>query len=202
MQKDKEDGANKMQKITLATGNKNKVDEINLIAKDYDIEFVLPDGDFNPIEDGKTFLDNAFCKAKYVCKFKNTELYLADDSGLCVEALKGAPGIYSARYEKTAQKRIDKLLLNMKGIKNRNAKFVCAMVICNKKGEKVFEVQKECLGSIMLEQKGEGGFGYDPIFFVEEKNCSMAELSKEEKAKVSHRAKALNEVLKWLVKNC
>ena len=187
-----------MFKITLATGNQHTVEEINLIAKNYNIEFVLPKGEFNPIEDSDNFLGNAYCKAKYASKSQTTELYLADDSGLCVEALNGAPGIHSSRYAPTQKERINKLLKAMDGISNRNAKFVCAMVICNKNGEIVFQTQQECFGTIMTEEKGDGGFGYDPIFFVNEKNCSMAELSKEQKAQTSHRAKALSIVLEWL----
>lgn len=197
MQKDKEDGVNNL-KITLATGNKHKVEEINLIANKYDIEFVLPQGEFDPVEDGNDFLENAYCKAKCASQLGGTELYLADDSGLCVEALNGEPGIYSARYAPIPKERINKLLENMEGIENRNAKFVCAMVVVDKKGEIKFQFQGECLGSIMKEEKGEGGFGYDPIFLVKSQNKGMAELTKEEKAVVSHRARALNKVLEWL----
>ena len=103
-----------MQKITLATGNEHKVKEINLIAKDFNIQFVLPQGEFNPIEDGQNFIENAICKAKYASKNAITDLILADDSGLCVDSLDGAPGIYSARYAPSAQERIDKLLKAMK----------------------------------------------------------------------------------------
>ena len=184
--------------ITLATSNKNKVDEINLIAKDYDIEFILPKGEFDPVEDGKDFIENAYCKAKCASLNGTTELYLADDSGLCVEALDGAPGIYSARYAKTPKERIEKLLDNLKSIEKRDAKFVCAMVITDKKGNIVYKTQGECIGSILKQEKGTGGFGYDPIFFVKSENKGMAELTKEQKAKVSHRAKALNNVLKFL----
>ncbi|MBQ8847873.1 MAG: RdgB/HAM1 family non-canonical purine NTP pyrophosphatase [Candidatus Gastranaerophilales bacterium] len=190
-----------MYKITFASGNMHKVDEINVIAKDYDIEFVLPDGKFDPIEDGTNFLENAYCKAKCASEISDTELFLADDSGLCVEALNGEPGIRSARYAPTPKERINKLLDAMQNKDNRKAKFVCAMVICDKNGKIVFSVQKECLGSILKEEKGNGGFGYDPIFFVDERNCSMAELKKEEKAQVSHRSKALREVLAWISQN-
>ena len=190
-----------MQKITLATGNKHKVDEINLIAKDYNIEFVLPEGEFDPVEDGEDFIQNAYCKAKCASLAGSTELFLADDSGLCVDALDGAPGIYSARYAPTPKARIEKLLDAMKDKENRSAKFVCAMVLVNKKGEIVFKTQDECRGSIMTEEKGAGGFGYDPVFFVTSENKGMAELSKEQKACVSHRAKALNKVLNWLCAN-
>ena len=185
-------------KITLATGNQHKVEEINIIAKKYDIEFVLPEGEFDPIEDGDNFLANAYCKAKCASLMGGTELFLADDSGLCVEALNGEPGIYSARYAPTPKERINKLLKNMDGIENRNAKFVCAMVIVDKKGEIKFQFQGECIGSILNEERGNGGFGYDPIFFVKSKNKGMAELTKEEKAQVSHRARALNKVLEWI----
>ena len=190
-----------MLKITLATGNLHKVEEINLIAKEYNIEFVLPEGEFNPVEDGVNFLENAYCKANFASKSQATDLYLADDSGLCVEALDGAPGIHSARYAPSAKERINKLLNVMQGIKERNAKFVCAMVIVDKEGRILFEVQKECHGAILEEERGCGGFGYDPIFFVTSQNLSMAELSKEQKAQVSHRALALNEVLMWLKNN-
>ena len=184
--------------LTLATSNPHKVKEINLIANSYDINFVLPKDNFNPVEDSDNFTGNAICKAKEASKWGETELYLADDSGLCVEALGGEPGIYSARYESTPEKRIDKLLKNLQGIENRSAKFVCAMVIVNKKGDVLYKTQGECFGNIMHERKGVNGFGYDPIFFVEKLQKGMAELSPKEKAQVSHRSIALNNVLNWL----
>lgn len=190
-----------MYQITLATSNKHKVDEINLIAKDFDIEFILPDGEFDPVEDSDNFIGNAYCKAKCASLSAKTNLILADDSGLCVEALNGAPGIYSARYAPSPEERIEKLLFNMKDKENRKAKFVCAMVVVDKKGEILFKTEQICEGSIMYEPKGEGGFGYDPIFFVKSENKGMAELSDVEKSKVSHRAKALNCVLNWLKDN-
>ena len=110
-----------MYKITLATGNLHKVEEINLIAKDYNIEFVLPACEFNPVENSDNFLGNAYCKALCASKSQTTELYLADDSGLCVEALNGEPGIHSARYAPSAKERINKLLDVMKNIENRKA---------------------------------------------------------------------------------
>lgn len=185
-------------KITLATGNQHKVDEINLIAKDYDIEFVLPEGEFNPIEDGKDFIENALCKALCASKISNSELFLADDSGLCIEALNGAPGLISARYAPTAKDRINRVLDELKGIENRNAYFTCAMVVVDKSGKVKFKTQQYCYGTILKEEKGQNGFGYDPIFFVNEAQKAMAELSSEEKSKISHRAKALNKVLEWL----
>ncbi len=190
-----------MYQITLATSNKHKVDEINLIANGYDVEFVLPKGEFDPVEDSDNFIGNAYCKAKCASLNAKTELTLADDSGLCVEALNGAPGIYSARYAPSPKERIEKLLFNMKDKENRKAKFVCAMVVVDKKGQILFQTEQTCIGSIMHEPKGKGGFGYDPIFFVQSENKGMAELSEIEKSKVSHRAKALNCVLNWLKDN-
>lgn len=185
-------------KITLATGNQHKVDEINLIAKDYNIEFILPKGEFDPVEDGKNFLENAYCKAKCASENGETELYLADDSGLCVDCLDGAPGIHSARYAPSAKERIEKLLSVMKDKKGRTAHFTCAMVVVDKYGKIVFQTEKYCNGSILEREIGDGGFGYDPIFFVNSEKTGMAQLTKEQKAKVSHRALALNEVLSWL----
>ncbi|MBQ8476597.1 RdgB/HAM1 family non-canonical purine NTP pyrophosphatase [bacterium] len=187
--------------ITLATSNPHKVDEINLIAKKYDIKFVLPGGDFNHEETGDNFLANAACKARAAALSGSTKLYLADDSGLCVDILGGAPGIYSARYAPSADERIDKLLLNLENypdIKDRSAKFVCAMVVVNKNGDTIYQVQKECKGYIMQKRQGTNGFGYDPVFFVNLVNKGMAELSPDEKSQVSHRGKSLNEVFKWL----
>lgn len=204
MQKGKEGGADKMQKalkITLATGNKHKTDEVNLICRDYNIEFILPEGEFKPMENGKSFLENAYCKAKYASKNGKTRLYLADDSGLCVDALKGEPGIYSARYAQTQEKRIEKLLFNMKNtdkIKDRKAEFVCAMVVVDKNANILFKTEQKCKGYIIKEKRGSNGFGYDPVFFIDEKQKTMAQLSKEEKNKISHRAKSLNMVLNWL----
>ena len=191
-----------MYKITLATGNLHKVEEINLIAKDYNIEFVLPACEFNPVENSDNFLGNAYCKALCASKSQTTELYLADDSGLCVEALNGEPGIHSARYAPSAKERINKLLDVMKNIENRNAYFTCAMVVVDKDGKILFETQQYCHGEILKEEKGENGFGYDPIFFVKGENMSMAELSPQRKAIVSHRAQALNKVLEWLKNEC
>ena len=188
-------------KITLATGNSHKVEEINLIAKSYGIEFILPKGEFNPVENGKNFLENAYCKALCAAKTGDSELYLADDSGLCVDILNGAPGLMSARYAPTAKDRINKLLNALKDypdIKDRTAHFTCAMVVINKKGEILFQTQNNCDGYIMKEEKGKNGFGYDPIFFVNSENMGMAELPDEKKGEVSHRAKSLNKVLEWI----
>ena len=205
-------------KIVFATGNAHKLQEINEISKGSGIEFVLPSDGFNPIEDGETFEANSLIKAREAARVSGM-ISLADDSGLCVEALGGAPGIHSARYAETAQARIDKLLNVLKDEKNRKAKFVCAMTLVDKDGNILFQTRGECHGEIAYSQSGTNGFGYDPIFLVEEgKNGSaatdndiisqtevgadgkktMAEMSEDEKNEVSHRGRALRKVLEFL----
>lgn len=188
-----------MRKIVLATSNPHKVEEINAITKDLGVEFVLPPSGFNPVEDGETFEANALIKAKEANKLTNMPA-LADDSGLCVDALDGGPGIYSCRYAETPQTRIDKLLNELKDVpsEKRGAKFVCAMVLLDEKGNVLFSDRGECYGKIGFEQKGTNGFGYDPVFVVEGENLTMAELSEDEKNKISHRAVALGKVINFL----
>ena len=184
-------------KIVFATGNEHKLQEVNEIAKDYEIEFILPPKEFNPIEDGLTFEQNSLIKAQEAAKVSNS-ISLADDSGLCVEALNWGPGIYSARYESTPQKRIDKLLKNLSKTANRNAKFVCAMTLVDKEGNILNQELGECLGEIAHSQTGVNGFGYDPVFIVKDYDITMAQMSEDLKNKISHRAKALNKMLKFI----
>ena len=186
-------------KLVFATSNPHKIQEIRDIAGNSDIEFLLPPETFDPIEDGTTFEENSYIKAKEAAKLSGI-MALADDSGLCVEALDNAPGIYSARYANTPQVRIDKLLANMLGKENRNAKFVCAMTLVSPDGEIIFQTRGECHGKIAEKQAGTNGFGYDPIFLIGDGKTTMAELSEEEKNKISHRGKALRNVLEFLVK--
>ena len=186
-------------KIVLASSNKHKVQEINDIVKtkygkECDIEFVLPPEGFDPIEDGKTFEENSRIKAMEAWKLTKSWA-LADDSGLCIEALDGAPGLYSARYAETPQKRIERVLTEMKDKTDRTAEFVCAMTLINPQGEVAFACKGICKGSITQEPAGSNGFGYDPIFLVEGRTTTMAELSEEEKNRISHRSQALNQIL-------
>jgi len=188
-----------IKEIVLATGNPHKVEEINAIAAGLGIRFIMPPEGFNPVEDGVTFEENSLVKAKEANRLTGS-MSLADDSGLCVDALDGAPGIYSARYADTPQKRIEKLLGALSGVEaqNRGAKFVCAMTLLDADGNILFSDRGECFGSIGFEAKGNNGFGYDPVFVVKGGNLTMAELNEEEKNKISHRAIALNKLLKFL----
>lgn len=187
--------------IVFATGNTHKLQEIQEIAKDTGIEFILPNESFNPIENGETFEENSFIKAKEAARVSG-KISLADDSGLCVDALNGAPGIHSARYAETPQARIDKLLKAINGETNRNAKFVCAMTLVDENGDILFQTHGECLGKIAEKQSGINGFGYDPIFLTKDTDykLTMAEMSEEEKNEISHRGRALRKVLEYLHK--
>ena len=201
-------------KIVLASSNEHKVKEINAIVSSFPllgervgvrgqyitqnvIEFILPPAGFDPIEDGDTFEENSLIKAHAAWELGKTWT-LADDSGLCIDALNGAPGIHSARYADTPQARIDRVLNEMQGVENRSARFKCCMTLINPQGEVAFSYTGICEGSIIDKQRGVNGFGYDPIFLLENSTKTMAELSEEEKNQVSHRGKALNAVLNYL----
>ena len=185
--------------VVLASSNKHKVQEINDIVSSYgmNVKFNLPPNGFDPIEDGKNFEENSYIKAKAAWELSKSWT-LADDSGLCIDALNGAPGIYSARYAETPELRIKRVLIELDGIKDRNAHFTCAMTLIAPNGEVAFRTQGICEGSIIEESRGVNGFGYDPIFLVKGDTRTMAELSEAEKNNISHRSVALREVLKFL----
>ena len=186
-------------KIILASSNEHKVKEINAITSGVGIEFILPPDGFDPIENGLTFEENSLIKARAAWELGKSWT-LADDSGLCIDALNGAPGIHSARYADTPQKRINRVLQEMNGITERTARFKCCMTLLNPLGKIAFSYTGVCDGSIIEEQRGINGFGYDPIFLVEGFSKTMAELSEDEKNKISHRGRALRAVLNY-VKN-
>ena len=195
--------------LILATTNTNKVKEFQEMLKDFPIE-IRSLADFGPlpeaIEDGETFDDNAYKKAIHTAKILGFPA-IADDSGLVVEALNGAPGVYSARYageKATDKENVDKLLQDMQGIKNRRAAFQCVLSIAVPSGP-ALTYEGRCEGVLLEERRGETGFGYDPIFYFEDLGKTFAECTMEEKNKVSHRGKALADfkaefpqVLKWL----
>lgn len=187
-----------MMKIVFATGNPHKLQEINEISNGSAVEFVLPNEGFNPEENGSTFEENSLIKAKEAFRVSDGMMCLADDSGLCVEALDGAPGLYSARYAGTQQEKIDKILKELESHTNRKAKFVCVMTLLDKNGEVLHVSKGECYGEIAKSQSGKNGFGYDPVFIVEGTNLTMADMSEDVKNKISHRAKALSEMLSFI----
>ena len=183
--------------IVLGSSNPHKVKEINEIVEGNGITFILPPEGFDPDESGKTFEENSLIKAKEAWKLSHTWA-LADDSGLCIDALGGKPGIYSARYAETPQKRIDRVLKELEGVENRTAHFTCHMTLIAPDGSVALSCEGICEGSIVEKQRGTNGFGYDPIFLVKGDTRTMAELSEDEKNQVSHRSKALNQVIKYL----
>lgn len=194
-----------MTKIIVATGNQNKMKEIREIIKRDDIEFVSlkDDGlqDIEIVEDGKIFEENAVIKAKTIADITKN-IVIADDSGLEVDYLDKAPGVYSARYmgEDTPytikNNHIIDLLKDAKG-EERSARFVCVIACVMPDGE-TFTTRGTIEGRIGYEEKGENGFGYDPIFYLPERGCTTAELPPEQKNEISHRGRALKEMYKKL----
>ncbi len=180
-------------KLFLATGNKHKIEEIKAIFHENEVEiFFFFFGISIPevVEDGKTFEENSQKKALEIAKYLNM-MTVADDSGLCVDALGGAPGVYSARYseEGTDEANNQKLIQNLKGIDNRKARFVSVISFAKPDGE-VFSFRGEVEGEIVDDRRGEFGFGYDPYFYVKEYGKTLAEMP-EVKNQISHRANAL-----------
>ncbi|MCF6249162.1 MAG: XTP/dITP diphosphatase [Desulfobacula sp.] len=192
------------QIIVLATTNKGKKKEIQALLQRFDVD-IKTLSDFGPIpeviEDGETFDDNAYKKASFTAKILGYPA-IADDSGLCVEALEGAPGVYSARYageNATDQENVDKMLDALKGHNNRNAAFKCVISIAVPTGA-ALTYEGECKGVITHKPAGENGFGYDPLFFCPGLDKTFAQSSIKEKANVSHRGKALKQVIKEMDK--
>lgn len=183
-------------KLVLASNNAHKLEELRAILSTLGMD-VVPQKELNitvePDENGTTFEENSYIKAKTIMDACGLPT-IADDSGLMVEALGGEPGVYSARYGggecKTDRDRLNHLLEKMEGEENRRAKFVCVITMLTPSGEKLV-ARGECPGSILRAPQGENGFGYDPVFYVEEAGCTFAQLPACEKNRISHRARAL-----------
>ena len=189
-------------KIVFASKNKGKINEVKQLFSSINVTILPVSGDFEVVEDGKTFLDNAIIKARKAAEIMNC-VSLADDSGLTVEALNGEPGVYSSRYADNDRNRINKLLKALENVPlaRRNAEFVCSMALVSADGEVLHTTSGVCKGIIALEPKGSSGFGFDPVFFLPELNCTMAEISMEKKNTLSHRSKALRQMLSWISDN-
>ncbi len=184
-----------IKKLLIATKNQDKIAEIRLLLADLDVELLtlnefpnVPD----VIEDGLTLAENAIKKAKTYFEFTKLPA-VADDTGLEVDYLNELPGVYSARFageNATYSDNVNKLLKKLHGIpsEKRGATFRCVVALCNEKETKT--VEGKCEGVILEETRGESGFGYDPVFYVPEYDCTFAEMDLELKNRVSHRAKA------------
>ncbi|MBQ4377712.1 MAG: RdgB/HAM1 family non-canonical purine NTP pyrophosphatase [Treponema sp.] len=203
------------KKLYLASGNEHKRKEMQEILPEYEIRIPSDDGlQFNAIEDGKTFFENSLIKARELWNLVH-EPVIADDSGLCVEALGGEPGIYTSRYagpdfmhgkpdgSKISQEEQNRLLieqLNSTGSQNRKCHYTCAMVLLLNP-DRFFVANETFEGELIKsidDQAGSGGFGYDPIVFLPEYGKTVAEISAEEKNRISHRGKAVRAVQKIL----
>ena len=183
-----------MKKILLASTNKGKIKEIREMLSGYEIVSIKEVlGEVDIEENGTTFIENAIIKAKTACELSGLDA-IADDSGLCVEALNNEPGIYSARYSGKGDDENNQLVLkNMQGKQNRDAKFCCAMVYYRKDKQPII-AYGETKGYILNEVTGTNGFGYDAIFYSYELNMPMGYASAEQKNSISHRGRALRDL--------
>jgi|SRR4051794_16203368 XTP/dITP diphosphohydrolase len=188
--------------VYLCSSNRGKLKELSLASQGSGLEVQFLPGlkEISPPEEtGTTFEENASQKAIYYSRF-TSELVIADDSGLEVDALSGRPGVHSARFagpNATDAANNGSLLELMEAEDHRTARFVC-VVVAAKQGERVFTARGEVEGTLLRQARGEGGFGYDPLFFYPPLERSFAELTGEEKLRVSHRGKAMAELLGFL----
>lgn len=190
------------RRIVLATGNAGKLKEIREIFSGLDVGIVAQSDFDTPeaIEDGLSFVENAIIKARNAAAHTGLPV-LSDDSGIEVDALNGEPGIHSARYAGNDESNIQRLLRELDGVPDdkRTARFQCVMVYLRHTSDPVPVIaQGSWEGRILQAPQGEGGFGYDPVFYVPERGCSAAELSAEDKNTLSHRGKALRQMLDFL----
>ncbi|HFI0463514.1 TPA: XTP/dITP diphosphatase [Streptococcus suis] len=191
-----------MNEIIIASHNPGKVKEFRSLFQDLAIE-VKSLADYPELteveETGTSFEENASLKAETIAKALNT-MVIADDSGLCVHALDNAPGVYSARYAgqpSDARKNNLKLLENMQGVEDRSAHFVCVLAVAHPQKE-ILLIRGQAEGQILDHLTGDQGFGYDPLFYVESEGATFAQISKQRKNEISHRAQAFNQLMKVL----
>ena len=178
-----------MTKLIVATSNPDKLKEMQAYLSNSAWELSLKPVELDVDETGDTFAANACLKASEVAIAMNCWA-IADDSGLQVDALNGAPGIYSARYGETDRARIDRVLRELGDNLDRQAQFICAVAVARPDGTIAAQAEGICRGEILTAPRGADGFGYDPIFYVPEKELTFAEMSKEVKRSISHRGTA------------
>ena len=187
-----------MKKLYLASKNKGKIEEYKKLLSRVNCQLVLQPETLEVQEDGLTFRDNAIKKASEVSR-KTNNFSIADDSGICIEALDGKPGIYSSRYAENDQKRIERVLKELDGVQNRSAFFIANICVCSPNGEVIIESEAKCHGNIILNPRGKGGFGYDPIFEESSTRLTFAEMNNDIKDSCSHRGKALKKIIPDLI---
>ncbi|MDB9445967.1 RdgB/HAM1 family non-canonical purine NTP pyrophosphatase [Anabaena sp. CS-542/02] len=184
--------------MVVATGNPGKLRELQVYLANSGWELTLKPPELEVAETGTTFADNACLKASQIAQATG-QWAIGDDSGLEVDALNGAPGVYSARYGQSDSGRIARLLQELGNSENRQAQFVCAVAIARPDGKIVLQSTGVCRGEILHTPRGEGGFGYDPIFYVPEQQLTFAQMSREVKGSISHRGLALKDLVPQLV---
>jgi XTP/dITP diphosphohydrolase len=189
-----------MPPLIVATGNPGKLAEMQAYLTDpalADWQLALKPESLEIEETGTTFLENACLKATQVAA-ELGEWAIADDSGLSVDALNGAPGLYSARYAATNAARIERLLSELQGVADRGAHFTCAIAVARPDGSIALHTEGICSGEILLHPRGDGGFGYDPVFYVPDYQMTFAEMPPELKHTISHRGVAFQQLLPQL----
>lgn len=180
-----------MKQLVVATSNPGKLEEMQTYLADLDCELVLKPPELEVEETGTSFRENAQLKARTIAQALG-KCAIADDSGLAVSALNGAPGIYSARYAATDEERIARLLRELENASNRAAEFVCAVAIALPDGTIALERERSCKGEILTTPRGNNGFGYDPVFYFPALQQTFAEMEPTLKQKVSHRGLAFS----------
>ena len=185
------DMSTQLQKLVIASGNTGKIEEFCAYLADLGVTLILKPDSIDVEETGTTFVENAHLKASQVA-IATGEWAIADDSGLEVMALNGAPGVLSARYADTDSDRMNRVLSELSHHSNREAQFVCAIAIASPDGAIVADAIGFCKGAIANAPRGNHGFGYDPIFLIPEFQQTFGEIPPEVKAKISHRANALS----------
>jgi len=188
----------KVKNLYLASKNKGKIEEYKKLLTGVNCKLLLQPETLEVEEDGLTFRDNAIKKASEVSR-KINNFSIADDSGICIEALDGKPGIYSSRYAENDQKRIERVLKELDGVLNRSAFFIANICVCSPNGEVIIESEAKCHGNITLNPRGKGGFGYDPIFEESSTRLTFAEMNNDIKDTYSHRGKALKNIIPDLI---
>lgn len=183
-----------MPTVIVATGNPGKLKEMQVYLTPLGWDLQLKPKEIDVDETGTTFMENARLKAREVAVATH-QWAIADDSGLQVDALDGAPGLYSARYGKDDQDRINRVLRELDDIKDRSAQFVCALALACPDGTIALETKGICPGEILTKPRGSQGFGYDPIFYIPSQGKTFAEMSRQQKETHSHRGIAFAQIM-------
>jgi len=187
-----------MKKLYLASKNLGKIEEYKKLLINVNCQLLLQPDVIEVEENGITFRENAIKKASEVSKITRNYA-IADDSGICIDALDGKPGIYSSRYAENDQKRIERVLNELDGEDNRCAFFIANVCVCSPNGKVILESEAKCFGNIILKPRGKSGFGYDPIFEEVSSKLTFAEMNNKLKDSCSHRGKAIKKIIPQLL---